>query len=143
VHFKVQGWEESWIDATHKIIHDEFDCSYASACPNLSGDTDDNDDYIAVGSVNLVSHLFFSGVLDLLLLSLLRPQVTCLTIYLTLLQSHWTIAMSSNAIFPWTQRMSGMVFFGGMTGMLPSLIYPTWPWIIYQFLVSVHLFYIS
>jgi hypothetical protein len=55
----VQGWEESWIDATHKIICDKYDCSYASTCPDLSGDTDD-DNYIAVGSVNLVTTLLFS-----------------------------------------------------------------------------------
>ena len=129
MYFKVQGWEESWIDATHKIICDEFDCSYASACPDLGGDTNDDDNYIAVGSVNLISpsSLFFSGILDLHLLSLLRPQITCLTIYLTLPQSHWTITMSLNTIFPQTQRMSGMAFFGGMTDMLPSLIYPARP----------------
>jgi hypothetical protein len=54
-YFKAQGWEEAWIDTAYNIVCKEYDCSYASAC----FDGDSNEDYIAVGSVDLVSILGF------------------------------------------------------------------------------------
>jgi hypothetical protein len=43
------------IDTTFNIICEEYDHSYASSC----FDSDSNEDYIGVGSQDLVSVLFF------------------------------------------------------------------------------------
>jgi hypothetical protein len=51
-YFKAQDWDESWVEAAYNILRDEYDRSYAL-------DRDSDDDYIAVGSVDTVSLLFF------------------------------------------------------------------------------------
>jgi hypothetical protein len=57
-YFKAQGWEESWVDTAHKIVHEEYDCLYAPA--NLSVDSEDK--YIHVGSVDSVCFFVFLWV---------------------------------------------------------------------------------
>ncbi|KAN0137513.1 hypothetical protein V8E53_004564, partial [Lactarius tabidus] len=47
-YFKAQDREDSWVDAAHNIVREEYECLYASAC--LNGDRDNS--YIAVGLVD-------------------------------------------------------------------------------------------
>ena len=48
VYFKVQGWDESWVEAAQDIVCNKYDHSYALAA-HLNDDSDDN--YFAMGSV--------------------------------------------------------------------------------------------
>jgi hypothetical protein len=59
-YFKAQGWEEGWINTAYNIVREEYDRSYAAS----RFDSDSDEDYIAVGSVDSVSVLFFSCALQ-------------------------------------------------------------------------------